>query len=71
LRLFVEDPAEAVGTPVGGVVDRRITGTPRLSTKVIVVTTLHDDDYVARALRDGASGFLLKFSRLRNGGSRR
>jgi DNA-binding NarL/FixJ family response regulator len=41
---------------------RRITAAPHLPTKVIVVTTFHDDDYVARALRDGAGGFLLKSS---------
>ena len=28
--------------------------------KVIVLTTFDADDYVVRALRDGASGFLLK-----------
>jgi DNA-binding NarL/FixJ family response regulator len=41
---------------------RRIAATPSLPTKVVVVTTFHDDEYVARALRDGASGFLLKAS---------
>ncbi|MEU4215348.1 response regulator transcription factor [Actinoplanes sp. NPDC026623] len=41
---------------------RRIVATPSLPTKVVVVTTFHDDEYVTRALRDGASGFLLKAS---------
>lgn len=40
----------------------RITAAPHLPTKVIVVTTFHDDDYVTRAIREGASGFLLKSS---------
>jgi DNA-binding NarL/FixJ family response regulator len=31
-------------------------------TKVIVVTTFNEDEYVTRALREGASGFLLKAS---------
>jgi FixJ family two-component response regulator len=39
---------------------RRVTTAPQLSVKVIIITTFHDDEYVARALRDGASGFLLK-----------
>ncbi|MEU7608060.1 response regulator transcription factor [Micromonospora sp. NPDC049204] len=41
---------------------RRVTTTPALGTKVIVVTTFDEDDYIGRALRDGASGFLLKVS---------
>lgn len=41
---------------------RLVAATPELPTKVIVVTTFHDDDYVAHALRAGASGFLLKTS---------
>ncbi|MDG4810853.1 response regulator transcription factor [Micromonospora sp. WMMD1120] len=41
---------------------RRVGATPELATRVIVVTTFNDDEYVTRALRDGASGFLLKAS---------
>lgn len=41
---------------------RRIAATPELDTRVIVVTTFNEDEYVTRALRDGASGFLLKVS---------
>ncbi|MEU4473646.1 response regulator transcription factor [Micromonospora sp. NPDC023888] len=41
---------------------RRVTTAPELETKVIVVTTFDEDEYVGRALRDGASGFLLKVS---------
>ncbi|MCG5446056.1 response regulator transcription factor [Micromonospora sp. NIE79] len=40
----------------------RRTATSGLTTKVIVVTTFNDDEYITRALRDGASGFLLKTS---------
>ncbi|MEU4619962.1 response regulator transcription factor [Actinoplanes sp. NPDC023801] len=40
---------------------RRITGDPRLAgTRVIVLTTFEHDQYVFDALRNGASGFLLK-----------
>ncbi|WP_433132866.1 response regulator [Micromonospora sp. CA-240977] len=41
---------------------RRVTTAPELATKVIVVTTFDEDEYVGRALRHGASGFLLKVS---------
>ncbi|MEU5785399.1 response regulator transcription factor [Micromonospora lupini] len=41
---------------------RRLAATSDLTTKVIVVTTFNEDEYVTRALRDGASGFLLKAS---------
>lgn len=41
---------------------RLITADPALPTSVIVITTFHDDDYVAEALRAGAGGFLLKSS---------
>ncbi|MBF9130285.1 response regulator transcription factor [Plantactinospora sp. S1510] len=41
---------------------RRVANAPDLPTRVIVVTTFNEDEYVARALRDGASGFLLKAS---------
>src|SRR5918998_2359333 len=36
---------------------RRIATTSGLPTKVIVVTTFNEDEYLTRALRDGASGF--------------
>ena len=35
-------------------------GTPRIGTRVLVVTTFDADEYVYAALRAGASGFLLK-----------
>jgi DNA-binding NarL/FixJ family response regulator len=40
---------------------RQLAGDPH--TRVLVVTTFDNDDYVADALRHGASGFLLKRSR--------
>jgi DNA-binding NarL/FixJ family response regulator len=40
---------------------RRITGAG-LTTRILVLTTFPDDDYVWGALRGGASGFLLKRS---------
>lgn len=40
---------------------RRITADPALGgTRIIVLTTFENDDYVVSALRGGASGFLLK-----------
>jgi DNA-binding NarL/FixJ family response regulator len=39
---------------------RRITGDRSLATKVIILTTFDLDEYVFQALRNGASGFLLK-----------
>ncbi|MEK8104406.1 response regulator transcription factor [Micromonospora sp. M12] len=41
---------------------RRVATATDLDTRVIVVTTFNEDEYVTRALRDGASGFLLKAS---------
>ncbi|MFC1440904.1 response regulator transcription factor [Streptacidiphilus sp. N1-10] len=38
---------------------RRVTGGPG-STRVVILTTFDDDDYVYGALRAGASGFLVK-----------
>jgi DNA-binding NarL/FixJ family response regulator len=35
---------------------------PQAPPKVVVVTTFDDDEYIQRALRDGACGFLLKDS---------
>ncbi|MGC5284917.1 response regulator [Micromonospora sp. DT231] len=40
----------------------RVTSDPELETRVIVVTTFDEDEYIGRALRNGASGFLLKVS---------
>jgi DNA-binding NarL/FixJ family response regulator len=40
---------------------RELAGDPR--TRVLVVTTFDNDEYVAEALRHGAAGFLLKRSR--------
>jgi DNA-binding NarL/FixJ family response regulator len=40
---------------------RQLAGDPH--TRVVVVTTFDNDEYVAEALRHGASGFLLKRSR--------
>jgi DNA-binding NarL/FixJ family response regulator len=39
---------------------RRIIDTPRLRTRVVILTTFERDDYVYGALQAGASGFLLK-----------
>jgi DNA-binding NarL/FixJ family response regulator len=39
---------------------RRITAAPEARTRVLVLTTFDDDDYVYGALRAGASGFLVK-----------
>ena len=41
---------------------RRITASP-LDTKVLILTTFDLDEYVYAALKDGASGFLLKDAR--------
>jgi DNA-binding NarL/FixJ family response regulator len=38
----------------------RILGDPRNTTRVLVLTTFEQDDYVFEALRLGASGFLVK-----------
>jgi DNA-binding NarL/FixJ family response regulator len=39
---------------------RRIIAAPETRTRVLVLTTFDDDDYVYGALRAGASGFLVK-----------
>jgi DNA-binding NarL/FixJ family response regulator len=39
---------------------RRILSSPGLATRVVVLTTFEEDEYVFSALRAGASGFLLK-----------
>jgi DNA-binding NarL/FixJ family response regulator len=39
---------------------RRITETPDLGTRVVILTTFERDEYVFDALQAGASGFLLK-----------
>ena len=39
---------------------RRITDSPGLSSRVVILTTFERDDYVFDALQAGASGFLLK-----------
>src|SRR2546421_5021051 len=39
---------------------RRILSSPGLATRVVVLTTFEDDEYIFSALRAGASGFLLK-----------
>jgi DNA-binding NarL/FixJ family response regulator len=62
------DGIEAGGVWVGGQPDPGIDGieaTRRLiaaqpGSKILILTTFHDEDYVYGALRAGASGFLLK-----------
>jgi DNA-binding NarL/FixJ family response regulator len=49
IRMPIMDGIEATSQVAG-----------RESTRVLVLTTFNDDDYVYRALRAGASGFLLK-----------
>ena len=39
---------------------RRIVADPRLSSRVVILTTFERDDYIFEALQVGASGFLLK-----------
>lgn len=39
---------------------RRITESPDLQSRVVILTTFERDEYVFEALRSGASGFLLK-----------
>ena len=39
---------------------RRILSSPGLATRVVVLTTFEDDEYIFSALRAGASGLLLK-----------
>jgi len=39
---------------------RRITSSPGLTSRVVILTTFERDEYVFEALRSGASGFLLK-----------
>jgi DNA-binding NarL/FixJ family response regulator len=39
---------------------RRITSSPDVSSRVVILTTFERDDYVFEALQSGASGFLLK-----------
>ena len=39
---------------------RRIVADPRLSSRVVMLTTFERDDYIFEALQAGASGFLLK-----------
>ncbi|MEU3460501.1 response regulator transcription factor [Streptomyces sp. NPDC006733] len=51
IRMPVMDGIEAA---------RRITADPSLPTRVLVLTTFDDDEYVYAALRAGASGFLVK-----------
>ena len=39
---------------------RRITGSPQLASRVVILTTFELDEYVFEAMECGASGFLLK-----------
>ena len=39
---------------------RQLLAGPRLRTRIIILTTFEDDEYVFQAIRAGASGFLLK-----------
>jgi DNA-binding NarL/FixJ family response regulator len=51
IQMPVEDGLQAT---------RRITETPDLPSRVVILTTFERDDYVYEALQSGASGFLLK-----------
>jgi DNA-binding NarL/FixJ family response regulator len=42
---------------------RRLVGDARVQSRVVILTTFEQDDYVFEALRAGASGFLLKNAR--------
>ncbi|MEU8843474.1 response regulator transcription factor [Streptomyces roseus] len=62
-RILAEAEAEAqarAGAGAGAGADGGDEGTGRVRPKVLVLTTFDSDEYVFRALRVGASGFLLK-----------